>query len=84
MVYYLSKILLDVKHGPDAEKFFNSGSKQNFAEAILEIFENHNFNDLPYLILKSNTLKEYSTDRLTTSLNNKSYRFVIETNYLNC
>lgn len=68
---YLIKTLLDIKSGPDADKLFGASSKQFFSENILELLEAHNYVDLPNLILKSKTTREYSTDRLINILKYK-------------
>ncbi|KAJ8953684.1 hypothetical protein NQ314_007292 [Rhamnusium bicolor] len=64
LMYYLKKTLLEIKSGLDADKFFGSSSKQNFSESILDLLENHGYEDLPTLILKSKIIREYSTDKL--------------------
>ncbi|XP_044260158.1 Hermansky-Pudlak syndrome 3 protein homolog [Tribolium madens] len=71
LMNYLKSVLLEVKYSWEADKFFTSGSKQNFAETILTLLENHNFEDLPNLILKSSILREYSTDKLIQILTQK-------------
>ncbi|RZC40531.1 Hermansky-Pudlak syndrome 3 protein -like protein [Asbolus verrucosus] len=71
LMHYLKTILLEVKHSWEADRFFSGGSKQNFAETILELLENHDFDDLPNLILKSSILREYSTDKLIHILNER-------------
>lgn len=60
-----------MKTGPDADLFFGSTSKQNFAETILDLLENYGYEDLPNLILRSKILREYSTDKLIYILNEK-------------
>ncbi|XP_064214386.1 BLOC-2 complex member HPS3 isoform X2 [Tribolium castaneum] len=75
LMHYLKSVLLEIKHSWEADKFFTSGSKQNFAETILELLENHNFEDLPNLILKSSILREYSTDKLIHILTEKLSSF---------
>lgn len=63
---------MDAKHGPDADKHYISGSKQNFSETVIDLFQQNSFDDLPNIVLKSNVLREYAADRLMTVLNNKS------------
>lgn len=55
----------------DADKFFGSNSMQNFSDSILYLFENHGYEDLPNLILKSRIIREYSTDKLIYILTEK-------------
>lgn len=71
LINYLIKTLLNIKSGPDADKLFGSNSKQAFSENILELLENHNYVDLPKLILKSKIMREYSTDKLINVLTQK-------------
>lgn len=67
----MKTVLLEVKTGPDADRFFGSTSKQNFSETILDLLENYGYEDLPNLILRSKILREYSTDKLIYILNEK-------------
>lgn len=71
LMNYLIKTLLDIKSGPDADKLFGTSSKQAFSENILELLEAHNYVDLPNLILKSKIMREYSTDKLISVLQQK-------------
>ncbi|XP_018568137.1 uncharacterized protein LOC108908554 [Anoplophora glabripennis] len=71
LIYYLKKTLLEMKSGMDVDKFFGSSSKQNFSDSILDLLENHGYEDLPNLILKSKIIREYSTDKLICILTEK-------------
>ncbi|KAI4454775.1 hermansky-pudlak syndrome 3 protein [Holotrichia oblita] len=69
LLHYLKTILLDTKHGPEADKHYISVSKQNFSETIIELFEENCYEDLPNIVLKSNVLREYASDKLIAVLN---------------
>ncbi|XP_050299811.1 uncharacterized protein LOC126738492 [Anthonomus grandis grandis] len=64
LMYYLRYTLLKVKTNYDIDKYFRSGSKNSFSEAMLDLLEGQGYCDLPNLILKSRILREYSTDKL--------------------
>ncbi|CAG9770856.1 unnamed protein product [Ceutorhynchus assimilis] len=68
LMYYLKNTLLEIKTSYDADKYFGSGSKNSFSEAMLSLLEAQGFSDLPNLILKSRILREYSTDKLINIL----------------
>lgn len=68
LLYYLRSILLDLKGNGDAEKLFGSGSKQNFVDCVLELFENKNYDNLAALVIKSQVLREYAVDKLINIL----------------
>ncbi|KRT79408.1 hypothetical protein AMK59_8468 [Oryctes borbonicus] len=72
LLYYLKATLLDTKYGPDADKHYISGSKQNFSETIIELFQQNYYDDLPNIVLKSNVLREYASDKLITVLCQKT------------
>nr|XP_022901998.1 Hermansky-Pudlak syndrome 3 protein homolog [Onthophagus taurus]XP_022901999.1 Hermansky-Pudlak syndrome 3 protein homolog [Onthophagus taurus]XP_022902000.1 Hermansky-Pudlak syndrome 3 protein homolog [Onthophagus taurus] len=72
LLYYLKTILLDTKSSLEIEKLYIAGSKQNISEKIIELFEKHSLDDLPNLILKSNILRQYSTDKLISVLTKRT------------
>ncbi|XP_066255602.1 uncharacterized protein [Euwallacea similis] len=67
-MHYLKHTLLDIKTSCDADRYFGTGSKNSFSEAMLNLLESQGFSDLPNLILKSRILREYSTDKLINIL----------------
>ncbi|XP_060533460.1 uncharacterized protein LOC132706255 isoform X2 [Cylas formicarius] len=71
LMWYLKHILREVKTSLDADRYFRSTSKNSFAEIMLDLLESHGYEDLPYLILKSKMLREYSTDKLAQILSDK-------------
>lgn len=71
LVYYLKHIMLEIRSAHDADKLFTPHSRQNFLDDLLNLLETSEFEDLPYIILKSKILQEYSTDKLITMLTNK-------------
>lgn len=74
-MYYLKSVLLDPKFNNEVDKLFATSSKQSFVEEILELSENHCFEDLPKLILKCSILREYFVDRLVKILNQKVSKY---------
>lgn len=71
LLYYLKSVLLDPKFNNDLEKLFATSSKQSFVESVLELCENHYFDDLPKLVLKCSVLREYFVERIAKILSQK-------------
>lgn len=78
-MHYLKHTLLDIKSSFDADKYFGTGSKNSFSEAMLDLLESQGFSDLPSLILKSRILREYSTDKLVHILAERCSEWVSAT-----
>ncbi|XP_044762835.1 uncharacterized protein LOC123319874 isoform X2 [Coccinella septempunctata] len=64
LVHYLKHIMLEIRSAYEADKLFTPNSRQTFLDDLLKLLETSDFEDLPYIILKSKILQEYSTDKL--------------------
>ncbi|XP_065167209.1 BLOC-2 complex member HPS3 [Atheta coriaria] len=72
MIYYLKAVLIPAANQPNLSVFNTDGhgNRAKLSEAVLCLFEQHDYDELPMLILKVPLLREYGTDNLIAILSN--------------